>query len=196
MINIGEITKTLDASIQPLKDLLGECNIDLLDGSTKGENNQVFLLFEQSHDASMFIRSLIQTGETDESSLSSRILTQDSSGGANWTYEATIHTNFKDHAKPDHKFGFSMWTMVVFPVEDYDEVLNRTTKHRDMLVEAEEESCKIAGFCKGCFIVDLERLIEIDEFAILDQETGMNYTGSGIESVSLNGEIVQISLAK
>ncbi len=196
MLDINEIAKGLDNKIKPLLGVLGECSIDALEGTTEGEDDKVLLLFERSHDACMFIRALIQTDETDETSLSSRILTQNSVVENNWTYQTTIHTNFKDHAKLDHEFGFGMWTLVSFPLEDYEEVLARVTKYRDMLAEPEDESCRVAGFCKGCFIVDLERLIEIDEFAILNPGTGERLSGSDIESVSLNGEVVQISLAK
>jgi hypothetical protein len=194
MLDTNKITPKKEANIQPLIDVLGECNIDVLDGTTEGEDECVFLIFEGSHDASMFISALIQTDETDESSLSSRVLNQDSVGENSWSYKSVIHTNFKDHAKPGHKFGFSMWTMVTLPVEDYDEVLIRVTKYRDIMLEPVDESCKIAGFCKGCFIVDLERLIEIDEFAILNPKTGESHSGSEIESVSKNGEVVEISL--
>jgi len=196
MLDINEIAKRLDASIQPLLDVLDESGIDIIGGTSEAEGDEVQLQFSNSHNASMFIHSLIQTNETDESSLSSRIFTQDSSGGINWSYDTQIMTNFKDHDQPDFEFGFSMLTLVSFPTEDYAEVLTRLTEHSEMLAEPDEHDDDEAGFCKGCFIVNLERLIEIGEFMIWNPETRESLSGPDIEDVSMNGSVVQISLSE
>ena len=196
MVEPKKIEKGLDVGVEPLLEILGECKIDMIGGSKEDKDNDVFLYFERPSDVSFFITMLVQTNETESSSLTSRVLIQDGDEENSWTYITQIFTNLLDTDKPDDEVDFSVGAIIAFPFEDYDEVLSRVTQFRDKMLEPEDESCKIAGFCKECFIVDLERLIEIDEIEIIDLETGVTSSGSGIESVSLKGEIVQVSLAR
>jgi len=196
MLDINEIAKGLSANVQTLVDKLGECNINAVKGEQDTESNRIFFTVTNPIDISKLIAVMIQVNETDSSSLTSRVLALSDEDEKNWGYSIDILSDFNDEDRPEDRIGFGVGVVISIPMDDYTPVLARLTQVLDALAEPEDESCKVAGFCKGCFIVDLERLIEIDEFAILNQETGESLSGSDIESVELNGEVVQISLAK
>ena len=197
MLDVNKITKGLEDKSQQLVETLGECGVEVL-GRVEEDQKHISLSFDESSEVELFVRILIRKDETDSASFSSRVFGQDYANENNWEYESFVINNLIDcdNEDGDEYINITPLTIVVFPVDDYDEVLTRASKYRDGLAEPVDESDSEVGFCKGCFVVELEDLIKFNQFEIIDLETGVTTTGSGIESVSLKEGIVQISLAK